>query len=273
MEATPYDRTLASHPMPGHAYPTEAHARAADEVVGFFADDPRTDAVLLTNSCARGKATPDSCLDIQVLAYGPDQLQHEWDSYAASSPAIAALSSVGRFSELHLDVGAGVFEIAPAVDEGSLDMLEVGVGNLLVYAVPLWSTGSRLGELRAEWLPFYGDELRRDRLAAVVEYALDDLAHIEPYLARGIYFQSFARLYRAFQGFLMSLHIARRTYPIAYDKWIREQVVENLGLPELYPRLPHILEVSRLESRELETNAAELRALFEEYVMADEVGR
>ena len=241
--------------------------------MAFFSVDARTDVVLLTNSCARGKATPDSCLDVQVIGREPDELQRSWELHAASSPAIAGLLAVGRFTELHLDVGAGSFEVGPVVDEGDLDMLEVGVGNLLVYAAPLWSTGSRLEELRAEWLPYYDEELRLERVAAVAEFGRHQLDHIEPYIARGLYFQSFNRLYRAFQAFLMGLHIARRTYPIAYDKWIHEQVAENLGLPELYARLPAILEVRRLESRELERNASDLRALFDEYVPADGLAR
>jgi hypothetical protein len=255
--------------MPGHAYPTEAHARAADEIVTFFAADQRTDAVLLTNSCARGKATPDSCLDVQVLARDPDALWEAWERHAAGSPAIAALAGAGRFSELHLDVIGGSVAVGPVMDEGRLDMLEVTVGNLLVHAVPLWSTGRRLEELRAEWLPYYDEELRRERLEAVSYYARHDLDHIEPYLDRGIYFQSFARLYRAFQAFLMGLHIAGRTYPLSYDKWIHEQVAENLGLPHLYERLPSILEVSRLRSRELAGKADLLRALLDEYVGGD----
>ena len=36
-------------------------------VVDFFGQRAETEAVLLVNSCARGKATPDSCLDIAVL--------------------------------------------------------------------------------------------------------------------------------------------------------------------------------------------------------------
>ncbi len=49
-------------------YPTPQHALAADRIVAFFAGREGVDAVLLTNSCARGKATRDSCLDIFVLA-------------------------------------------------------------------------------------------------------------------------------------------------------------------------------------------------------------
>jgi hypothetical protein len=69
-----------------------------------------------------------------------------------------------------------------------------------------------------------------------------------------------------FSWFLLALHVRHRTYPISYDKWIREQVVENLGLPELYARLPALFELHRLESRELEVKAADLRALVETYI-------
>ncbi len=56
---------------------------------------------------------------------------------------------------------------------------------------------------------------------------------------------------RLLKSTLQALFIARRTYPIAYDKWIREQVVEILGLPELHPQMVHLLEIDRLESDEL----------------------
>jgi predicted nucleotidyltransferase len=49
-------------------YPTPEHQAAADVIVDFFVSSYKIDAVLLVNSCARGKATRDSCLDIVVLA-------------------------------------------------------------------------------------------------------------------------------------------------------------------------------------------------------------
>lgn len=48
-------------------YPTVEHARAAQAVVDFFSKSPDVAAVLLTCSCARGTASPDSCLDFTVL--------------------------------------------------------------------------------------------------------------------------------------------------------------------------------------------------------------
>ena len=51
-------------------YPTPAHERAAHAVVAVISELTGSEAVILTGSCARGKATPDSCLDIVVLASG-----------------------------------------------------------------------------------------------------------------------------------------------------------------------------------------------------------
>jgi len=49
-------------------YPTPQHATAAEAITRFFTSAYDIDAVLLVNSCARGKATRDSCLDMIVLA-------------------------------------------------------------------------------------------------------------------------------------------------------------------------------------------------------------
>ena len=48
-------------------YPTPEHQHAAETVVDFFATVPEIESVCLTCSCARGKASRDSCLDILVL--------------------------------------------------------------------------------------------------------------------------------------------------------------------------------------------------------------
>ena len=75
---------------------------------------------------------------------------------------------------------------------------------------------------------------------------------------------AFNRLYDAFREFLQALFISRRTYPIAYDKWIREQVEEILCRPDLYQRLPRLLEISHFESDEIAWKAEELRGLLED---------
>jgi hypothetical protein len=262
---------LTSREVITHAYPTPAHEGAAQEITSFFASRDETNAVLLVNSCARGKATVDSCLDMQVIAptNAVAQLEAEFCRFEMQSDAIAELHRAGRFSDLHLDVIDGNF-VPGLIDEEGIDYLEVRVGNLIVYSVPLFVRGDRLERLRAEWLPYYGDALRSERLEAARWFILDNnLARIPWLLERSLYFQAFDRFQRAFQGFLLGLHVARRTYPIAYNKWIREQIVNNLGLPDLYEQLPKLFELHRFESRALEAKADELRRLAEKYVVVD----
>jgi hypothetical protein len=247
-------------------YPTPQHQRAADEVTAFFSEHPDTEAVLLTNSCARGKATVDSCLDMQVLTRTDRvaALEREWLRFVAHSSAVADLHATGRWTELHLDVGDGEFEVRPIDHE--LDWLEVEIGNLLAYSVPLLERGDHLGELRAKWLPFYSDELRAIRLPAARDTCLGYLDRIPWFLDRELWFQALARLHGAFAWFLLALHVKHRIYPIAYDKWIHEQVVDNLNLPDLYERLPGLFEIAHLEGRELDQKAAELRTLARTYL-------
>jgi hypothetical protein len=224
---------------------------------------------MLVNSCARAKATPDSCLDIQVIVPTGvvGQVDDEWRRFARESEAIVELRGAGRFSELHLDVWDGV--ITPGViDEEGFDYLEVSVGNLFVYSVPLYTNGDRFEQLARQWLPFYDDGLRYDRLERARWFVLDNnLARIPWYVERELHFQAFDRFYRAFQGFLLGLHVSRRTYPLDYNKWIREEVAENLALPELYARLPHLFELVPFESRALEEKAGELGELARAYVV------
>jgi predicted nucleotidyltransferase len=250
-----------------HAYPTAAHERAADELTERFAAKPETQAVFVVNSCARGKATPDSCLDMLVLVPTDvrDRMRTEWWRDREEDPAVAAVRRAGRFSDVHLGIVDGEFVRPHARDEH--DPLELRVGNTLVYSVTLFERGPRLAELRTHWLPFYDDERRADRLAWAREFCGGDLDRIPWYVERGLHFHAFDRLYRTLQVFLCGLHVSRRVYPIAYDKWIHEQVVENLGLGELYPRLVELLEVRRLESKELVGKAAALRGLVETYVV------
>ncbi len=235
--------------------------------MAWFEQRAETQAVLLTNSCARGKATPDSCLDLLVLVATESvaEVEAAWERFAVASGEIAELATAGRWAELHLDVRDGVFEVRPI--EHELDWLEVEVGNAVAYSVPLLERGERLACLRAQWLPFYDEKLRDERLAAARLACLGYLERIPWFLDRELWFQALARLHGAFHWFLLGLHVSRRTYPIAYDKWIREQVVDNLALPDLYARLPCLFEISRLESRQLEGKAADLRALAQGHLV------
>lgn len=252
-------------------YPTSAHSAAADVIVDFFVSNYKIDAVLLVNSCARGKATPDSCLDMVVLAK-PDEsrsplkdLEAGWQELEKSNQAIQALYNVGKYSDVHPDFIHGVFIPQEQDEAAGPDDFEIQIGNFLAYSVPLWEGSDYFMQLKAQWLPYYNDELRRQRLDKVRWFCLNNLHHIPLYIERGLYFQSFDRLYNAYREFLQALFIARRTYPIAYNKWIREQVEEILGLPELYAQLSHLFEIKHFESSEIAEKAKEVEELLEKY--------
>jgi hypothetical protein len=254
-------------------YPTAEHRAAADAAAEFFQGCSGVDAVLLTCSCARGKATRDSCLDLAVLL-DPQMAQVErcdleraWESFAASEPSVQALQRVGRYSLAEVDFTHGQFSPQPRHWTSGPDEFELAIGNTFIYSVSLWEANDRFRRLRASWLPYYDENLRRERLAAVQRYGLNNLDHIRLFVERGLYFQSFRRLYDASREFLQGLFIARQVYPIAYDKWIREQVVEILGEPEIYHQLVQLFEIRCLESTELVDKAEVLRGLFEDQVV------
>ncbi len=91
-------------------------------------------------------------------------------------------------------------------------------------------------------------------------FCLNNLHHIPLYVERGLYFQSFDRLYNAYQEFLQALFIARRTYPIAYNKWIHEQIVEILGYRSSISDCRGCFEIRDFESAELVAKAEEVGA-------------
>src|SRR5512141_95925 len=252
-------------------YPTKEHQTAANAFVEFFTSNYKIDAVLLVNSCARGKATRDSCLDIVVLTK-PDparsslkELEAGWEELEKSSQVIKDLYQAGKYSVVHPDFIHGVFTPREQDEAAGPDDFEIEVGNFLAYSVPLWEGSDYYQQLKGQWLPYYSEELRRQRLEKVRWFCLNNLHHIPLYIERGLYFQSFDRLYNAYREFLQALFIARRTYPIAYNKWIREEVEEILGLPELYAQLSHLFEIRHFESSEIADKAQQVERLLEEY--------
>jgi len=253
------------------AYPTVEHQRAAEAIVGAFSQRPDAEAVILVGSCARGKARWDSCLDVMVLAL-PEvlaakrgDLERWWDGFYQAEPAFQALRRLAKFSHVDLEFVDGRFAPGPHTWTSGPDEFELAIGNTLVYSAALWERGDYFQRLKARWLPYYGEELRRERLAMVRRFCFNNLEHIPPFVERDLYFQAFNRLYDALREFLQALFIARRTYPIAYDKWIREQIEEILELPELYRELPRLLEIHHFESQEIADKATGLWCLVEKY--------
>jgi hypothetical protein len=192
-------------------------------------------------------------------------LEQQWRDYYQSQGVFQGLQQSGRFTRVHLDLIDGQYTPQVWDDGGGPDSFELELGNHVAYSVPLWQANNRFEKLRAIWLPYYRESLRHERLTMVKAACAYDLEHVAFYVERTLYFQAFDRLYKALQEFLQALCIAHRTYPVAYNKWIRELVEDKLGLPELYPQLPPLLEIHRLESDTLVYKAERLSELLEQW--------
>ena len=258
--------------MTAAGFPAPLHHQVAELVREFFATQAHVDTVLLVNSCARGQAVPDSDVDVAVLVESSTsaeelrELERLWGEFAAGQALIDRFRQAGRFSQVHLDVFDG--RITPSIwdDGGGPDSFEVEIGNRFAHSLPLHEAGARFRELQAEWLPYYPENVHLRRLAMVRDACAYDLDCIPFLLERALHFQAFDRLYKAYQEFLQALFIARKIYPIAYNKWIREQVAGWLGLPDLYRALPPILSIRNVESDEVIGNADALRNLLDTWV-------
>jgi len=252
-------------------FPTELHKQATEVVRDFFLGQKNIDTILLVNSLARGKATSESDIDIAVLVMQETnnleitRLENIWQDFLNSNARLNQYKNSSRFAQIHLDIIDGAF--APAIweDGGNIDFFEVEIGNRLLYSAPLAGEGEHFKKLKSEWLPYYDMTLRTQRLKLAKEACLYDLDHIPVFVKRELYFQAFDRLYIAFQKFLQTLFIKHQTYPIAYNKWIKDQVVEILKLPELYRELPNIISVNKIESIELNNKAKKINKLLEQY--------
>lgn len=253
------------------AYPTPLHEKAAEAAYNFFHPLPEVDTVLVVNSLARGQGIPESDLDMNVLvrqdvpAEEIARLEAAWREERTKNEALRRFAASGEHAHVHLDVVNGQFVPETWDDGGGPDGFELGIGNMLAYGAPMHHVGPHYRALQAQWLPFYGEELRAQRLEMARSACAYDLGHVPFFVKRELYFQAFDRLYKAFQEFLQALFIARRVYPLAYNKWIRMQVEDWLGLPELYRELPPVISVSSIESDMLIEKARVLHALLDQY--------
>lgn len=254
------------------AFPTDLHRRSAEVACEFFLTSPIVDTILITNSCARGQATLESDLDMAILlkpsvpVEETQDLETKWQKVLHTHPVIAEFRDSRRFMQIHLDLISGIYTPSIWDDGGGPDGFELEIGNHVAYSALFSEPGAYFKHLQTEWLPYYNADLQHQRLDMVRLACTHDLEHVPLYHKRGLYFQSFDRLYKAFQEFLQALFISRKVYPLAYNKWIRMQVEEWLGLPELYKELPQIISVSNIEGEELLQKAKKLNSLLDQWI-------
>jgi len=249
-------------------FPTLLHQAVAELVRDYFLQISNVDTILIVNSCARGVAVPESDLDIAILMNPGTtpveigNMETDWLKFSSSHPTILRYKGSNQFAHVHLDIINGVYTPKNIEVGEPIDYFEVEIGNQIRYSAPMGNAGAHFQKLQNSWLPYYNEELRLIRLTAIRNACEYDLNHIPFFINRGLYFQAFDILYKAFQEYLQALFIANKTYPIAYNKWIKEQVLKGLNKPGLYPNLTSILSVSNIESNEINIKADMLRVLL-----------
>ena len=255
-----------------HQYPTHEHEKAAETIVTYFKKMNFVEGVILFGSCARGRASSDSCIDImvlvtpEVLSTQKQDMQTQWETLYENEAIFQELNQVGVFSHVDLEFIDGNFKLQPRGWTSGPDEFELEIGNTLVYSVPLWENGNYFKQLQQKWLPYYDEKLRKTRLEDVKRYFFNNLKHIPLFVDRGLHFQAFDRFYNAFREFLQALFIARRVYPIAYDKWIQEQIVEILNMPYLYDDILRLFEIDKFDSDALLYKTNKLESLYRENI-------
>ncbi len=250
-------------------YPTPEHEKASKRLIEIFSQEKSVMNILLLGSCARGKASKDSCLDVCIIVKTkPDikNIEKKFKTIYKNDNAFIELSKVGKYSHIDLDVIDGKIKPIERGWTSGPDEYELSIGNIFFYSAVLFDINNYFKRLKKKYNPYYGEDLRKKRLNEVKKFMCNNLDHIPLYVERGLYFQSFKRLYDATREFLQALFIKNKVYPIAYDKWIKEQLVEILNKPELYQEFVALYEIKKLESRELIEKADKLKSLIHKYL-------
>ena len=230
------------------------------------------DTVLVVNSCARGRATVHSDLDMAALVNPGTsviemaELEESWTRFASRNALVAQLMEMGPFCKLHIDFFDGRFIPAVWDEGGGPDTFEIEIGNRIAHSSAMRAPGPYFTELCNRWLPYYDNELRTARMGMVRHACASHLEYVKLLHKRSLHFHAFDQLYKAYQEFLQGVFISRHTYPIAYNKWIQEQIVEWLELPDLYDELPNVLSIADLEGGDILVNAKLLQDLLEYWV-------
>jgi predicted nucleotidyltransferase len=248
---------------------TPTHQRAYDLVNDLLHRDERVLALTITGSAARNEGSFDSDLDFDVFfREGAPEVEILGAVEEALNQEIHTQQGreVGRFFAVDLHAANAIIIPQERGWTDGPDNFELEIGNTFAYSRLIFEREGYFTQAKANYTPYYEESLRQERLQLALKFCYNNLEHIDPYVKRGLYFQAFRRLYDATREFLQALFIARQVYPIAYDKWIKKQLVEILDLPDLYNQFVALYEVQALESNELITKGHQLREYTAIYV-------
>jgi len=257
------------------------------KLTNYYKLDSRIFAVVLFGSLARRQAIPSSCIDLVVFVkpqyyknfFYVEETRERIADYAKMGGkaqrfwgATCGLR-MGREVEHTIDFNDAVVDLlfrADMVrmrDQSSIcsDRFELEIGNYFVYCLPLYEQDDTYQLMAKRYLPFYDDEIRKQRLKATRKEFDYRIYRIKKMANRELYFYCNRLFDFAFKIFLQHLFIKKRKYPYFYEKWIKQQVTDILNEPELYEKLAQTLIMPRISPENFKAKADILRNLMREY--------
>lgn len=256
--------------MENIVFPTKTHQEGCEKAIKFLKARRSVLAISLGGSTARGQAEYDSDLDINFYVKNfsdVGKIKKEYERFYARylKPLLKRKDVSGFFDitiqERHLNPGPQLRHWTSGPDD-----FEIEIGNSFAHVTLIEERNSAFSRAAKRFLPYYSENLRKKRLKETVKYGLNNIAHIEPYTRRKLYDQVYKRLYDARKEFLQALFISKRKYPLDYDKWIKYELEEILGMPKIYKKLVPLYELKKLESKEMVRKGERLKELFRIYI-------
>jgi hypothetical protein len=248
-------------------YPTKIHEEAAKKFIDLYSKDKRVMAILLTCSCARQKAHKSSCIDFALVIKDlkhKKALKKKFESFTQSSKEYKRLKEMDKFTHIDLDLIDWKFKPSEGGICSQSDEFELEIGNYIAYSVIIFERNNYFSKIKKKYLPYYSEKLRKERLNRTINFCMNHLNHIDQFVKRKLYFQAFDRLYSSIQGFMQALFIKNKVYPIAYDKWIKNQYYDLLKRPDIYEKIVEIISIKKFESNEIIIKTKKLIKLMEE---------
>lgn len=253
------------------SFPTDFHKEVFEKSIDFLKKHPAVGAVSLGGSLGRGEGVPTSDVDLNAylkLGSIPDvkeKLLQDFKSFAAT---LGDFSKIDKYFHVDLDVRSINIKPEPRRWTSGPDEYEVEIGNAYVHCELVFELDQVFTNAKKQYVPYYNEEFRQKRFKEVLMYLNNNIGHIEPAVNRGLYFHAHKRLHDANREFLQALFISRKIYPIAYDKWVKKQLVEILNLSKLHEEFVALYELNKLESTELIEKGQKLSNLINLYVKA-----
>lgn len=249
--------------------PTESHKKVVSLVKENLEKRDEVMALVIYGSVARNKGSYNSDLDFAFFCkdgVDGEKIEEEMNELVKNEVHSKNPEDVGLFFGIDIHFHKGEVEAPDRHWTDGPDRYETEIGNIFVYSTLVFEKNGFFTNLREKFVPYYDENLRKERLKEVLNYCRNNIWHIEPYVKRGLYFQAFKRLIDATREFMQALFMSRKIYPIAYDKWVKEQFIEILQEPDLYKEFVKLYEVHNLESDELINKGNRLLVLVDQYI-------